>query len=75
MSRIKDKKERQIENGEWNMTIAIQDAAVRPQTSKVTVIAASTIGTIFEWYDFYLYGSLAAVLGKSLFHDHELEIH
>ncbi|MET4247213.1 MFS transporter [Bradyrhizobium sp. LA6.7] len=49
------------------MTIAIQEAAVSRQTSKATVIAASTIGTIFEWYDFYLYGSLAAVLGKNFF--------
>ena len=31
------------------------------------VIAASALGTIFEWYDFYLYGSLAAVIGKQFF--------
>ena len=24
------------------------------------VILASSLGTVFEWYDFYLYGSLAA---------------
>ena len=26
----------------------------------VRVITASSVGTMFEWYDFYLYGSLAA---------------
>ena len=31
------------------------------------VIVASALGTIFEWYDFYLYGSLAAVIGKQFF--------
>jgi MFS family permease len=31
------------------------------------VIAASSLGTMFEWYDFYLYGSLAAIIGKQFF--------
>ncbi|MBW0000764.1 MAG: MHS family MFS transporter [Verrucomicrobia bacterium] len=31
------------------------------------VILASSLGTIFEWYDFYLYGSLAAIIGKQFF--------
>jgi MFS family permease len=34
---------------------------------EVKVIAASSAGTIFEWYDFYLYGSLAAVIGTKFF--------
>ena len=25
------------------------------------VIGASSLGTVFEWYDFYLYGSLAEI--------------
>ena len=33
----------------------------------VRVIAASSIGTVFEWYDFYLYGSLAAIIAKRFF--------
>ena len=33
----------------------------------VRVIAASSIGTMFEWYDFYLYGSLAAIIAKQFF--------
>jgi MFS family permease len=31
------------------------------------VIIASSAGTIFEWYDFYLYGSLAAIIGAQFF--------
>src|SRR5262245_53566648 len=31
------------------------------------VILASSLGTMFEWYDFYLYGSLAAIIGKQFF--------
>ena len=31
------------------------------------VIAASSLGTIFEWYDFYLYGLLAAVISAQFF--------
>ena len=31
------------------------------------VIFASSIGTLFEWYDFYLYGSLAAFFGELFF--------
>jgi MFS family permease len=31
------------------------------------VIFASSLGTVFEWYDFYLYGSLAAVIGAQFF--------
>ena len=31
------------------------------------VIVASSLGTVFEWYDFYLYGSLAAIIAKQFF--------
>src|SRR5215208_1740346 len=31
------------------------------------VIFASSLGTVFEWYDFYLYGSLAAIISKQFF--------
>jgi hypothetical protein len=31
------------------------------------VIFASSLGTVFEWYDFYLYGSLSAVISKQFF--------
>ena len=40
----------------------------RPMTrEEKRVILASSAGTIFEWYDFYLYGSLAAVIAKQFF--------
>ncbi len=31
------------------------------------VIFASSLGTVFEWYDFYLYGSLAAIISANFF--------
>ncbi len=31
------------------------------------VIFASSLGTVFEWYDFYLYGSLASIIAKQFF--------
>ena len=31
------------------------------------VIAASAAGTAFEWYDFYIYGTLAPLFGKLFF--------
>ncbi len=31
------------------------------------VIFASSLGTVFEWYDFYLYGSLAPIIAKKFF--------
>ncbi|SEF72662.1 Sugar transporter [Methylobacterium sp. UNC300MFChir4.1] len=42
--------------------------AARPMTSaEKRVIFASSLGTVFEWYDFYLYGSLAAIIGAQFF--------
>jgi MFS family permease len=48
------------------------DGKAAPQAAGLTkeerkVIFASSLGTVFEWYDFYLYGSLAAVIGKQFF--------
>ena len=43
-------------------------AEQRPMTREERkVIVASSLGTVFEWYDFYLYGSLAAVIGANFF--------
>ena len=40
----------------------------RPMTGEQKkVIFASSLGTVFEWYDFYLYGSLAAIIAKQFF--------
>jgi MFS family permease len=32
-----------------------------------TVVAASSAGTAFEWYDFFIFGSLAQVISKTFF--------
>ena len=52
------------------MTLAVETAKerARPMTrEEKRVILASSAGTIFEWYDFYLYGSLAAIIGAQFF--------
>jgi MFS family permease len=42
--------------------------APRPMTKEEKrVILASSLGTVFEWYDFYLYGSLAVMIGAHFF--------
>lgn len=41
---------------------------VRPMTrEEKKVILASSLGTVFEWYDFYLYGSLATIIAVQFF--------
>ena len=41
---------------------------IRPMTpEEKKVILASSLGTVFEWYDFYLYGALAAMIGAQFF--------
>jgi MFS family permease len=35
------------------------------------VIFASSLGTVFEWYDFYLYGSLATFIGAQFFNQYD----
>ena len=41
---------------------------IRPMSAEERkVIFASSLGTVFEWYDFYLYGSLAAIIAKQFF--------
>ena len=47
-------------------------AATQARTGGMTnderfVILASSLGTVFEWYDFYLYGSLASIIGAQFF--------
>lgn len=42
------------------------DQAVSARDARL-VIAASSLGTIFEWYDFYLYGLLATILSAQFF--------
>jgi MFS family permease len=43
-------------------------ASAAPMTrEEKKVIFASSLGTVFEWYDFYLYGSLAGVIAAQFF--------
>jgi MFS family permease len=47
---------------------AMAGTAARGMTrEEKKVIFASSLGTVFEWYDFYLYGSLAAFIGAAFF--------
>ena len=49
-------------------TMAQADDRSRPMTAQERrVVLASSAGTIFEWYDFYLYGSLASIIAKNFF--------
>ncbi|MEP2828358.1 MFS transporter [Parvibaculum sp.] len=41
--------------------------AQRMTAEERRVIFASSLGTVFEWYDFYLYGSLAAIISVQFF--------
>ncbi|KAA1235267.1 MHS family MFS transporter [Agrobacterium tumefaciens] len=48
--------------------VAAVSGAARPMTGEEKkVIFASSLGTVFEWYDFYLYGSLAIYIGANFF--------
>jgi MFS family permease len=40
---------------------------MRLPASQRKVVLASSLGTVFEWYDFYLYGSLAAIIARQFF--------
>ena len=44
-----------------------EQALGRPEYSLPLVISASSVGTMIEWYDFYIFGSLAAVLSTKFY--------
>ncbi|QLC21890.1 MHS family MFS transporter [Parasphingopyxis sp. CP4] len=47
---------------------AMDAASHEPSKKEVRlVIAASSAGTVFEWYDFFIYGTLAALIGQAFF--------
>jgi MFS family permease len=49
-------------------TAAVAGSASAPMTrEEKKVIFASSLGTVFEWYDFYLYGSLAGIIARQFF--------
>ncbi len=47
-------------------TVAADAGVIDPRRDRL-VITASAMGTVFEWYDFFLYGILAALIGKLFF--------
>eukprot|EP01031_Cornospumella_fuschlensis_P046496 gene46496-56934_t len=54
-------------DGDISMATATSTAATPMTKEEKKVIFASSLGTVFEWYDFYLYGSLAAIIAKQFF--------
>jgi MFS family permease len=49
------------------MEIPSQQAAAGEKSRERLVIGASSLGTMFEWYDFFLYGALATYIAKHFF--------
>ncbi len=50
------------------MADAAADIHHEPSAKEIRlVIAASSAGTIFEWYDFFIYGTLAGLIGAAFF--------
>src|SRR5450432_1174126 len=39
----------------------------RAANNEWLIIGASSLGTVFEWYDFYLYGLLASIISAQFF--------
>lgn len=49
-------------------TVGVRYDEARPMTrEEKRVIFASSLGTVFEWYDFYLYGALSAIIAAQFF--------
>src|SRR5215813_9275243 len=52
----------------WRTMSSASAAASPPaELSHARIILAASLGTGFEWYDFFLYGSLASVISKQFF--------
>lgn len=49
------------------MSVDVSATAKPEGASMRTVVAASSAGTAFEWYDFFVFGTLSAVIGKNFF--------
>src|SRR5580698_7232882 len=48
-------------------TMPASESNTEASTNQWLVIGASSLGTVFEWYDFYLYGLLTAILTPQFF--------
>jgi hypothetical protein len=52
------------------MSVSTETAGGRPDLGTLSlpwIITASSVGTLIEWYDFYLYGVLALVFSRHFF--------
>src|SRR5271163_2249790 len=49
------------------MTSTVLTGSIRIEQGHRRVIVAAALGTVFEWYDFFLYGALAATLSRQFF--------
>jgi hypothetical protein len=49
------------------MAVDTAAKAASPAANERLVIGASSLGTVFEWYDFYLYGALATYISAQFF--------
>ncbi|HEX7914237.1 MFS transporter [Rudaea sp.] len=49
------------------MATTMQGGAASLTSQHVRVIGASSLGTVFEWYDFYLYGALGGIIATNFF--------
>src|SRR5580698_11115731 len=49
------------------VTVAVREVGLGAADSSRLVVIAASLGTVFEWYDFFLYGSLAVFFGALFF--------
>src|SRR3954454_14412796 len=47
--------------------ITVGNGANRSKGGKTGIVLASSLGTLLEWYDFFLYGALAPIIARQFF--------
>jgi len=47
--------------------VAVERPPARAQNGQAMVVAGASVGTLFEWYDFFLYGALASHIARHFF--------
>src|ERR1700739_951125 len=52
---------------DMSVHLAIRDATTERKGRMATVVFAGLVGTIIEWYDFFIYGTAAALVFNTLF--------
>ena len=56
-----------MDDAQWGTGPAAEPAKHKMTRAERKVILASSLGTVFEWYDFYLYGLLATIISAQFF--------